>query len=110
MPPSRKPRPVSDLAAVLIVSAAPLVGMVLIGLPWLAWSKRRKAKQDSQHIVALLEWVDELTVQQMDVTCDPTSKVLHTNAWNLYGTDAKVARLTAKQRVRNRKRERQTVH
>jgi len=35
----------SDLAAVLIVSAAPLVGMLLIGLPWLAWSKRRKAQQ-----------------------------------------------------------------
>ena len=76
----------SDLAAVLIVSAAPLVGMVLIGLPWLWWSKRRRAKQDSaeQHIIMLLEWVDDMTTEQ---------RMQHLH-----------------KRVRNRKRERQTVH
>ena len=74
----------SDLAAVLIVSAAPLVGMVLIGLPWVLWHKRRKAKQDSQSIVVLLDWVEQMTTEQ---------RMEH-----------------LQQRVRNRKRERVVIH
>jgi len=74
----------SDLAAVLIVSAAPLVGMVLIGAPWYLWSKRRKAQQDSQNIVVLLDWVEQMTTEQ---------RMQH-----------------LQQRVRNRKRERVVIH
>jgi len=77
----------SDLAAVLVLSAAPLVGMVLIGLPWLAWSKRRKAQQDSQNIVALLEWVEQMTTEQ---------RMEHGIYDSAHG--------------RNRKRERQVIH
>ena len=77
---------VSDLAAVLIVSAAPLAGMVLIGAPWYLWSKRRRAKQGAaeQHIIMLLDWVDDMTTEQ---------RMQH-----------------LQQRVRNRKRERQVIH
>ena len=77
---------VSDLAAVLIVSAAPLVGMLLIGAPWYLWSKRRRAKQgsDEQHIIMLLDWVDDMTTEQ---------RMQH-----------------LQQRVRNRKRERVVTH
>jgi hypothetical protein len=43
----------SDLVAVLIVSVAPLVGMLLIGLPWLWWSKRRKAQRIADDLAAM---------------------------------------------------------
>jgi hypothetical protein len=55
---------VSDLAAVLIVSAAPLVGMLLIGIPWVVWSKRRKAQQPQAHILPMLAWVEKLSKEQ----------------------------------------------
>lgn len=43
----------SDLVAVLIVSVAPLVGMILIGAPWIWWSKRRRAKRIADEIASM---------------------------------------------------------
>jgi len=53
----------SDLAVVLIPVLAAVVGAVA-AVPWVRWSKRRKAHHDSQNIVVLLDWVDRLSTEQ----------------------------------------------
>jgi hypothetical protein len=54
----------SDTLAILSVVWAGVLGAVLVGIPWIRWSQRRKARRHEDHILVRVEWLGRLSDEQ----------------------------------------------